>query len=277
MDGANMNAQLGQTAPGAIGADVCHLNLHKTFSIPHGGGGPGLGPICMKAHLAKYAPGHRALGLESPEGGCQSAAPYGQAGIAAIPWMFTVMLGSSGLRQSSELAILNANYMMERLKPYYKSVSLGRKGRCSHEFVLDMNDIRASTGITEADFAKRLSDYGFHAPTMSWPVPRSLMIEPTESEDKGELDRFCDAFISMHAEVKRVESGEWPKDNNPLVNAPHTQDMVCANEWKYPYTRDEAAFPLPFVREKKFWPTVSRVDDAYGDKVLQTTWRDVAK
>jgi glycine dehydrogenase len=277
MDGANMNAQLGQTAPGAIGADVCHLNLHKTFSIPHGGGGPGLGPICMKAHLAKYAPGHRALGLESPEGGCQSAAPYGQAGIAAIPWMFTVMLGSSGLRQSSELAILNANYMMERLKPYYKSVSLGRKGRCSHEFVLDMNDIRASTGITEADFAKRLSDYGFHAPTMSWPVPRSLMIEPTESEDKGELDRFCDAFISMHAEVKRVESGEWPKDNNPLVNAPHTQDMVCANEWKYPYTRDEAAFPLAFVREKKFWPTVARVDDAYGDKVLQTTWRDVAK
>jgi glycine dehydrogenase len=143
--------------------------------------------------------------------------------------------------------------------------------------VLDLNDIRQSTGITEADFAKRLTDYGFHAPTMSWPVPRSLMIEPTESEDKGELDRFCDAFIAMHAEVKRVESGEWPKDNNPLVNAPHTQDMVCGNEWKYPYTRDEAAFPLPYVREKKFWPTVSRVDDSYGDKVLQTTWRDIEK
>jgi glycine dehydrogenase len=277
MDGANMNAQLGQTGPGFIGADVCHLNLHKTFSIPHGGGGPGLGPICVKQHLAKYLPGHRSLGVESAEGGCQAAAPYGQAGIAAIPWMFTVMLGSSGLKKSSELAILNANYMMERLKPYYKSVSLGRKGRCSHEFVLDMNDIRTATGITEADFAKRLSDYGFHAPTMSWPVPRSLMIEPTESEDKAELDRFCDAFIAIHAEVKRVESGEWPKDNNPLVNAPHSQDMVTANEWPYPYTRDEAAFPLPYVREKKFWPTVSRVDDQYGDKVLQTTWMDIKK
>jgi len=154
-------------------------------------------------------------------------------------------------------------------------VSLGRKGRCSHEFVLDMNDIRATTGITEADFAKRLMDYGFHAPTMSWPVPRSLMVEPTESEDKAELDRFCDAFIAMYKEVKRVESGEWPKDNNPLVNAPHTQDMVCANEWTYPYTRDEAAFPLEYVREKKFWPAVSRVSDTHGDKVLQTTWSDI--
>jgi glycine dehydrogenase len=277
MDGANMNAQLGQTGPGFIGADVCHLNLHKTFSIPHGGGGPGLGPICVKSHLAPYLPGHRELGKESAEGGCQAAAPYGQAGIAAIPWMFTVMLGSQGLKQSSEIAILNANYRMERLKPYYKSVSLGRKGRCSHEFVLDMNDVRATTGITEADFAKRLMDYGFHAPTMSWPVPRSLMIEPTESEDKGELDRFCDAFISLYKEVKRVESGEWPKDNNPIVNAPHTQEMVCGNEWPYPYTRDEAAFPLSYVKEKKFWPTVARVDDAYGDKVLQTTWMDIKK
>jgi glycine dehydrogenase len=277
MDGANMNAQLVNTAPGFIGADVCHLNLHKTFSIPHGGGGPGMGPICVKEHLAKHLPGHRML-ENGPEGGSNAAAPYGQAGIAVIPWMFAVMLGTQGLKASSEHAILNANYMMERLKPYFKSVSIGPKGgRCSHEFVLDLNDIRTATGVTESDIAKRLMDYGYHAPTMSWPVPRSLMIEPTESEDKAELDRFCDAMIAIKKEVDRVASGEWPKDNNPLVNAPHPQSVICGSEWAYPYTREEAAFPLPWVADAKFWPSTSRIDDSYGDRVLQLSLRDLEK
>jgi len=277
MDGANMNAQLGLTSPGSIGADVCHLNLHKTFSIPHGGGGPGLGPICCKSHLAPHLPGHRVLGLEGPQGAVQSGAPFGQAGIACIPWMFINMLGSKGLTACAEVAVLNANYMMARLKPYYTTKSLGKEGRCSHEFVLDLSSIRQATGISESDFAKRLMDYGFHAPTMSWPVPRSLMIEPTESEPQHELDRFCDALIQIHGEVKRVESGEWPKDNNPIVNAPHSMNVVCNDDWSRPYTREEAAFPLPWVKAKKFWPQNGRIDDVYGDKVLCVTWNDMHK
>jgi glycine dehydrogenase len=187
------------------------------------------------------------------------------------------MLGSSGLKACAEVAVLNANYMMARLKPYYTTKSLGKEGRCSHEFVLDLSSIRQATGISESDFAKRLMDYGFHAPTMSWPVPRSLMIEPTESEPQHELDRFCDALIHMHGEVKRVESGEWAKDNNPIVNAPHSMNVVCNDDWNRPYTREEAAFPLPWVKAKKFWPQNGRIDDVYGDKVLCVTWNDMHK
>jgi len=247
--------------------------LHKTFSIPHGGGGPGMGPICVKQHLAKYLPGHALLpGVEGP---VQAACAYGQAGVASVPWMFIRMLGTSGLTSSAELAILNANYMMERLGPYYPSKSLNKDGRCSHEFVIDLNPVRQATGISEEDFAKRLMDYGFHAPTMSWPIHRTLMIEPTESETKAELDRFCDALIQMHAEVKRVESGEWARDNNPFVNAPHPQAVVCADEWPYPYSRQEAAYPLPWVQQDKFWPTVSRIDGAKGDTTLVLSYKDV--
>jgi len=271
MDGANMNAHLGITSPGSIGADVCHLNLHKTFSIPHGGGGPGMGPICVKQHLAPYLAGHH-HGGDNRKGSVQSAVAVGQAGVASVPWMFITMLGSQGLKESAELAILNANYMMQRLAPHFTIKHQNKQGRCSHEFILDLAPIRAASGITEEDFAKRLMDYGYHAPTMSWPVPRSLMIEPTESEDKAELDRFCDSLIQMRAEAAKVESGEWPKDDNPLVNAPHTQKAVCANEWTRPYSRDVAAFPLDFVRKNKIWPGAGRLDGPHGDKNLILKW-----
>lgn len=272
MDGANMNAHLGLTSPGTIGADVCHLNLHKTFSIPHGGGGPGMGPICVKSHLAPYLPGHRYNG-DQRQGPSQSAVAVSQAGVATVPLMFITMLGAEGLKASAEFAILNANYMMQRLAPHFKIKNVNKNGRCAHEFILDMAPIREATGITEEDFAKRLMDYGFHAPTMSWPVPRSLMIEPTESEDKAELDRFCDALIQMRAEAAKVESGEWPKDNNPLVNAPHTQKAVCSDAWDRPYSRDVAAFPLEFIRDAKVWPGVGRMDSVWGDKNLVLRWK----
>merc|ERR1712048_907374 len=222
MDGANMNAQLGLTSPGIIGADVCHLNLHKTFSIPHGGGGPGMGPICVRKHLTPYLPGHPVV---PPAGGgalsAVSAAPWGQAGIACIPWMFCTMLGNKGVTDSSIYAILNANYMKYRLAPHFTIVPTNASNKCSHEFIIDCSDMRKSSGIVEEDIAKRLQDYGLHAPTMSWPVPHSLMVEPTESEDKAELDRFCDAMISIRDEVRKIEDGTWPADDNPLKNAPH--------------------------------------------------------
>merc|ERR1712048_1035080 len=271
MDGANMNAQLGLTSPGIIGADVCHLNLHKTFSIPHGGGGPGMGPICVKDHLSPFLPGHSVVQPASGGSlGPVSAAPYGQAGIAAIPWMFCAMLGSDGVTDSARYAILNANYMKAKLSPHFKMYASNANNRCAHEFIIDCSDIRASSGIVEEDIAKRLQDYGFHAPTMSWPVAHSLMVEPTESEEKAELDRFCEAMISIAKEVEKIANGTWPRDDNPLKNAPHPQHEVCATEWNHCYTREEAAYPAPWVHTRgKFWPTVARVDNSFGDRQLK--------
>merc|ERR1712048_1274524 len=271
MDGANMNAQLGLTSPGIIGADVCHLNLHKTFSIPHGGGGPGLGPICVRGHLAPFLPGHNVVQPSSGGSlGPVSAAPYGQAGIAAIPWMFIAMLGAEGVTDSAKIAILNANYMKARLAPHFKMYASNSNNRCAHEFIIDCSEIRANSGIVEEDIAKRLQDYGFHAPTMSWPVAHSLMVEPTESEEKAELDRFCDAMVSIAKEIEKISDGTWPRDDNPLKNAPHPQHEVCATEWNHCYTREEAAYPAPWVHTRgKFWPTVSRVDNSYGDRQLK--------
>lgn len=273
MDGANMNAQLGLTSPGMIGADVCHLNLHKTFSIPHGGGGPGMGPICVKKHLTPFLPNHCVV--SPPSGGrlgAVSAAPWGQAGIACIPYMFTVMLGAQGITDSARYAILNANYMRSRLKDAYTCLSKNKNHRCSHEFIIDVSGLRSKTGISEVDIAKRLQDYGFHAPTMSWPVHNSLMIEPTESENKDELDRFCDAMLLIREEIRKVETGEWDPEDNPLKNAPHTQKKVISSEWPHKYTREEAAFPAPWVHQRgKFWPTCGRVSDTYGDRNLVLT------
>mmetsp|Transcript_135888 Transcript_135888/g.271088 ORF Transcript_135888/g.271088 Transcript_135888/m.271088 type:complete len:1027 (+) Transcript_135888:65-3145(+) len=271
MDGANMNAQLGLTSPEIIGSDVCHLNLHKTFSIPHGGGGPGLGPICVRAHLAPHLPNH---GIVSPSSGgtlgAVSAAPWGQAGIACIPWMFCTMLGPKGITDSARYAILNANYLKARLEPHYQIIATNANNKCSHEFIIDCSDLRRKAGIVEEDIAKRLQDYGFHAPSMSWPVPHSLMVEPTESEDKAELDRFCDAMISIREEIKKIEQGVWPPEDNPLKMAPHTQSEVCATEWTHPYSREEAAFPAPWLLKRgKFWPSTGRVDNALGDKKLK--------
>jgi len=271
MDGANMNAQLGLTSPGMIGADVCHLNLHKTFSIPHGGGGPGLGPICVRGHLAPHLPNHYVVSPSSGgDLGPVSAAPWGQAGIACIPWMFCTMLGVRGVTDSARYAILNANYAKARLAPHYTICATNAKDKCSHEFIIDCSDIRRKTGIVEEDIAKRLQDYGFHAPTMSWPVPHSLMVEPTESENKGELDRFCDAMIAIREEVRKIENGTWPLEDNPLKNAPHTQTEVCASVWTHPYSREEAAFPVPWLLQRgKFWPSVARVDNSLGDRKLK--------
>jgi len=270
MDGANMNAQIGLTSPGMIGADVCHLNLHKTFSIPHGGGGPGLGPICVRKHLAPFLPGHCVVQPSSGGSlGAVSAAPYGQAGIAIIPWMYCTMLGPEGMTDSTRYAILNANYMKARLEPHFDIVATNVNNRCSHEFIMDFSEVRRVSGIVEEDIAKRLQDYGFHAPTMSWPVPHSLMVEPTESEDKAELDRFCDAMIAIRAEIKKIEDGTWPAEDNPLKNAPHTQTEVCGTEWTHPYSREEAAFPVAWLLKRgKFWPSVGRVDNSLGDRKL---------
>jgi len=275
MDGANMNAQLGLTSPGMIGADVCHLNLHKTFSIPHGGGGPGLGPICAREHLTPFLPTHSII--EPGSAGSSaitavSAAPWGQAGIACIPWMFCTMLGRQGVTDSARYAILNANYMKSRLAAHYQIAPTNSNDKCAHEFIIDCSDLRRKSGIVEEDIAKRLQDYGFHAPTMSWPVPHSLMVEPTESEDKAELDRFCDAMISIREEVRKIETGEWPAEDNPLKMAPHTQAEVCATEWTHPYTREEAAFPVPWLLARgKFWPSKGRVDNSLGDRKLKLT------
>jgi glycine dehydrogenase len=271
MDGANMNAQLGLTSPGMIGADVCHLNLHKTFSIPHGGGGPGLGPICVRKHLIPHLPSHS---IRNPSSGgslgAVSAAPWGQAGIACIPWMFNTMLGQQGVTDSARYAILNANYMKARLEPYFNIVATNANNRCSHEFIIDCSELQKKCGIVEEDIAKRLQDYGFHAPTMSWPVPHSLMVEPTESEDKAELDRFCDAMIMIREECRKIEKGIWPKEDNPLKMAPHTQYEVCSSEWTHAYSREEAAFPAPWTMSRgKFWPTVARVDNSMGDRKLK--------
>ncbi|PWB40112.1 MAG: glycine dehydrogenase (aminomethyl-transferring) [Rhodocyclales bacterium] len=268
MDGANLNAQVGLTSPASIGADVSHMNLHKTFAIPHGGGGPGMGPIGLKAHLASHAPGHLLAADRVGAQGAVSAAPFGSASILPISWMYIAMLGGTGLKRATEVAILNANYVAARLKDHYPVLYAGKNGRVAHECILDIRAIKAATGIAEIDIAKRLMDYGFHAPTVSFPVAGTIMVEPTESESKGELDRFIAALISIREEIRKVESGVWPAEDNPLKRAPHTQADLADAEWNRPYTRHEAAFPLPWVAENKFWPSVNRIDDVYGDRNL---------
>ncbi len=265
MDGANMNAQVGLTRPADMGADVCHINLHKTFCIPHGGGGPGMGPICVAPHLIPFLPGHPLL-AESATGPV-SAAPLGSASILTISWAYIAMMGADGLKLATETAILNANYMAKKLSSHYSILYTGKHGRCAHEFILDLREFKAH-GVEAEDVAKRLMDYGFHAPTMSFPVPGTLMIEPTESESLAELDRFCEAMVRIRAEIARIIEGKIDAKDNPLKNAPHTAGMVTADAWPHPYTREEAAFPAPWTREKKFWPHVARIDNAYGDRNL---------
>ena len=271
MDGANMNAQVGLTSPGNIGADVCHLNLHKTFAIPHGGGGPGMGPICVNEKLAPYLPGHISLKNGAKEIHAVSAAPYGSASILLISYAYIKLLGPDGLKQSTEYAILNANYMKARLQKDYKILYTGKNGTCAHEFIVDLRPFKQSAGIEAEDVAKRLIDYNFHAPTLSFPVAGTIMIEPTESEDKAELDRFCDALLSIREEIKAIETGEADKLDNPLKHAPHTQFVITADDWTHAYSRQQAAFPLTYVKENKFWPAVSRVNNTYGDRNLICT------
>ena len=272
MDGANMNAQVGLTAPGLIGADVCHLNLHKTFAIPHGGGGPGMGPICVKAHLAPHLPGH----VETGADGAVSAAPYGSASILLISYAYIRLLGAEGVRKATEYAIMNANYMKARLEKSYDILYNGVNGTCAHEFIVDLRPLKTSAGIEAEDVAKRLMDYGFHAPTLSFPVPGTIMIEPTESEDKPELDRFCDALLAIRAEIAAIENGQADKANNPLKHAPHTQFVVTADSWDRPYSRQTAAYPLQYVAANKFWPSVSRINNTHGDRNLICTCEPVS-
>jgi len=273
MDGANMNAQVGLTSPGNIGADVCHLNLHKTFAIPHGGGGPGMGPICVNDKLAPFLPGHAQQGNGA---NAVSAAPLGSASILLISYAYIKMLGAEGLALSTAYAILNANYMKARLEKNYTILYAGKNGTCAHEFIIDLRPFKASAGIEAEDVAKRLIDFGFHAPTMSFPVAGTIMIEPTESEDKAELDRFCDALIAIHEEIKAIENGQLDKTDNPLKNAPHTQKVICADEWNHKYSRQQAAFPLYYVQHNKFWPTVARVNNTHGDRNLICTCEPVS-
>jgi len=272
MDGANMNAQVGLTSPGMIGADVCHLNLHKTFAIPHGGGGPGMGPICVRGHLAQHLPGH----IAQQSNGAVSAAPFGSASILLISYAYIRMLGADGIRKATEYAILNANYMKARLEKDFDILYVGKNGTCAHEFIVDLRPFKNTCGIEAEDVAKRLMDFGFHAPTMSFPVPGTIMIEPTESEDKAELDRFCDALLSIRQEIRDIENGVSDKTDNPLKNAPHTQHVVMADEWKHGYSRQQAAFPLYYVTRNKFWPSVARVNNTHGDRNLICTCEPVS-
>ncbi len=269
MDGANMNAQVGLTSPGHIGADVCHLNLHKTFAIPHGGGGPGVGPIAVAAHLAPFLPSHSVVAPGGPgKAGAVASAPWGSASVLVIPWMYIRMMGGEGLTAATKYAILNANYIARRLRDYFPVLYTGQGGLVAHECILDLRPLKARTGIDVEDVAKRLNDFGFHAPTMSFPVPGTLMVEPTESEPKAELDRFCDAMIAIHGEMLAVEQGKLDPKDNPLKNAPHTALAVTSDAWAHSYSREQAAFPAPWVKEAKFWPAVGRVDNVYGDRNL---------
>jgi glycine dehydrogenase len=268
LDGANLNALVGLARPGWLGADVSHLNLHKTFCIPHGGGGPGVGPIAVREHLAPYLPNHPLQPAAGPATGIGpiSGAPWGSAGILPIPWAYVRMMGPDGLRRATEIAVLNANYVARRLAGAFPVLYTGPGGLVAHECILDLRPITAATGVTAEDVAKRLIDYGFHAPTMSFPVAGTLMIEPTESEDRGEIDRFVDAMIAIREEITAVGAGTWPADDNPLVGAPHTAVDVTSDEWKRAYPRELAAFPVPALRQRKYWPPVGRIDSVYGDR-----------
>lgn len=277
LDGANMNAQVGLCRPGDFGSDVSHLNLHKTFCIPHGGGGPGMGPIGVKAHLAPFLPTHPVIdpleGTENKSFGVVSAGPYGSSSILPISWSYIKLMGGRGLRRATQVAILNANYMSKRLENHFKTLYTDpNTGLVAHEFIIDVRDFKKTANIEAVDIAKRLMDYGFHAPTMSWPVAGTLMVEPTESEDKEELDRFCEAMISIRKEIQEIEEGRMDVRINPLKMAPHTQKQTISSEWNRPYPREQGAFPAPFVKpETKVWPTVGRIDDLYGDKHLVCT------
>jgi glycine dehydrogenase len=263
MDGANLNAMVGVCKPGKFGADVMHINLHKTFCIPHGGGGPGMGPICVNNKLKPFLPKHSLTNDNFTYS--VSSAPYGSASILLISYIYMKLMSSSGLLKASQIAILNANYMAKRLEKDFHILYRGKNGLNAHEFIVDCRSFKTASNITNEDIAKRLIDYGFHAPTMSWPIPGTLMIEPTESESKSELDRFCDSMISIRKEIDSIESGDLPKEDNPLINAPHTIQDLCEN-WNHPYARNQAIFPLEWIKENKFWPYVSRVDNAYGDR-----------
>jgi glycine dehydrogenase len=269
LDGANLNAMVGIARPGAFGADVSHLNLHKTFAIPHGGGGPGVGPIGVKAHLAPFLPGHSLVpdqpGVEDGVGAVASA-PWGSAGILPISWAYIALMGGMGLRRATEIAILNANYIAARLQSHYPVLYRGAGGRVAHECIVDLRGVEQETGVDNEDVAKRLIDYGFHAPTMSFPVPGTLMIEPTESEPKEELDRFCDAMISIHAEIADVASGAVDVESSVLRHAPHPAEDLIEDAWKHPYSRAEAAYPVDSLRRAKYWVPVSRIDNAWGDR-----------
>jgi glycine dehydrogenase len=270
MDGANMNAQVGLCRPGDIGADVCHLNLHKTFCIPHGGGGPGVGPIGVAAHLVPFLPALSSV-LNPPSSlsavGPVTAAPYGSASILNISWMYIRMMGGEGLTEATKIAILNANYIAKRLDRYFPVLFKGKRGLVAHECIVDLRQWKTA-GVEVEDVAKRLMDYGFHAPTVSFPVPGTMMVEPTESESKAEIDRFCEAMISIHGEIEAVASGKADRQNNVLKNAPHTAQQVISDKWDRPYSREQAAYPAPWTREYKFWPAVSRIDSVYGDRNL---------
>jgi glycine dehydrogenase len=272
MDGANMNAQVGLCRPADFGADVCHLNLHKTFCIPHGGGGPGMGPIGVAKHLAPFLPSHPVVRVGGEQGiGPISAAPWGSASILLISWSYIRMMGGDGLTHATKCAILAANYVAMRLEPHYPILYKGKRGRVAHECILDMRHFKKTAGIEVEDIAKRLMDYGFHAPTMSFPIPGTMMVEPTESESLSELDRFCDALIAIREEVRAVEDGRLPRDDNPLVHAPHTAEAVTAEVWTHPYSRQTAAFPTAHARSRKFWPAVGRINNALGDRNLVCT------
>jgi len=268
MDGANMNAQVGICRPGDIGADVCHLNLHKTFCIPHGGGGPGMGPIGVASHLVPFLPGHPVLesGKNPQNIGAVAAAPWGSASILVISWMYIVMMGADGLTQATKVAILNANYIAKKLAAYYPVLYKGQNGLVAHECILDLRALKKSANIEIDDIAKRLIDYGFHAPTVSWPVAGTIMVEPTESESQAELDRFCEALIAIRQEIADIEAGKVDIQDNSLKNAPHTVESLIVGEWPHPYSREQAAYPAPWTREHKFWPSVGRIDAAFGDR-----------
>ena len=262
-----MNAQVGLCRPGDIGADVCHLNLHKTFSIPHGGGGPGMGPIGVVEHLVPFLPGHPVV-ADVGSTGAVSAAPWGSPSILPISYAYIAMMGVEGLTKATQLAILNANYIAKRLEPHYSVLYKGANGWVAHECIIDLRHLKHDTGIEVDDIAKRLMDYGFHAPTMHFPVMNTLMIEPTESESKEELDRFCEALLSIFGEIEAVKAGETDPENNPLKGSPHTAEVIASDSWDRPYSREQAAFPNAWVRESKFWPFVSRIDNVYGDRHL---------
>jgi glycine dehydrogenase len=269
MDGANMNAQVGLTSPGNIGADVCHLNLHKTFAIPHGGGGPGMGPIGVAKHLVDFLPSHPVIKTGGSKAiSAVSAAPYGSSLILLISYGYIKMLGSDGLTEATKTAILNANYMKAVLKDHYKILYTGKNGHCAHEMILDCNEFKMSSGVEVADIAKRLMDYGYHAPTVAFPVVNTLMVEPTESESKAELDRFCEAMIAIRKEIQEIADGHFDKADNVIKNAPHTAKLVISDTWNKTYSRQKAAYPLHWVKANKFWPSVARVDNAYGDRNL---------
>jgi glycine dehydrogenase len=269
MDGANLNALVGVSAPGEFGADVCHINLHKTFCIPHGGGGPGMGPICCAKHLTPFLPNHPVVELGHQYGvGAISAAPWGSASILPISWMYMAMMGGEGLTEATKIAILSANYIAHEVEKDYPVLYRGSSGLVAHECILNLNALKTEAGIEVEDVAKRLMDYGFHAPTVSWPVPGTLMVEPTESESKAELDRFITALKMIREEVRKIAKGEFDKTNNPLKQSPHTATAVVNDTWDRPYSRELAAFPAPWTRENKFWPAVGRIDGVYGDRNL---------